>query len=330
MEEAVEFAPEDESEYETFRQEEDEASETFQISLANARHLGDQLLSYKSILNQLQDFQSDLKDLQTALEDKSDNDHSSSLAQLRALFSKIREQWAAADLHSGHPLHNEIKSGRSTLSTLEGDVSSARARGAPAVSTSITPTTSIPKDLEMKLPTIEVPTFHGDVMKWHSFWASFTAAVDSRKMPTTHKLAYLRKAIKDKDSQTLLYSPQEGPDFYPEAVAALKLRFDRKKEIHRKLVQNLISITPAKYNRTELRRSLDEYRYLMSSLKHTGHFDLQSVLSSHLYLNLPLKLQSLWDQHNSSNKNVSPIEDLMKFATEHTIWATRVLSSVAC
>ena len=104
----------------------------------------------------------------------------------------------------------------------------------------------IPRELETKLPTIDVPTFHGDIMKWSSFWSSFQATVDSKRLSKTNKLTYLRKAIKNVDSQTLLHSPQEDPDFYDEVVEALKSRFNRTKEIHRNLVHSLVSLSPVK------------------------------------------------------------------------------------
>ena len=62
---------------------------------------------------------------------------------------------------------------------------------------------------------------------------------------------------------------------------------------------------------------MDEYNHLISSIKHTGQFDLPSVLSSLLYHTLPGKLQTLWDQQNRKNKKISPIQELLTFLSEH-------------
>ena len=315
LEEARDFAPTDEAEEAAFQEEEDEVADTFSSSLTAARTLGEQLLACKAVLTGIGAFKAELDALHHSLDSEPDQDFTTSLTRLQSLLTSLKEQWTDADLPYEHPIKMELNTCYHSLTAMEGKTSSAKARATGPITIS-TPLPT-PKEMEMKLPTIEIPTFHGDTMKWHSFWTGFTASVDSRKMPLPHKLAYLRMANKDKDSQTLMYSPHEGPNFYYEAVEALKLRFDRKKEIHRKLVQNLVTLPTTKNTRTDLRKRVDDYRYILSSLKHTGHFDLPSVLTSLLYATLPVKLQTLWDQHNRANKEVSPIQELLTFVSEH-------------
>ena len=62
---------------------------------------------------------------------------------------------------------------------------------------------------------------------------------------------------------------------------------------------------------------MDEFKHLLSSLKHTGHFDLPAVLSTLLYHTLPVKLQTLWDQQTKKTKGVSPITELLAFLADH-------------
>ena len=77
-----------------------------------------------------------------------------------------------------------------------------------------------------RLPKLDVPTFHGDVMKWTTFWTQFEAIVDSNsKLSDVRKLAYLRRAIKDPEAAELLSTGAEEPGFYREMVAQLKKRF---------------------------------------------------------------------------------------------------------
>ena len=312
--EAQEFAPLEEEEAETFQNEEDEAAETFTQALDTARNLGQQIQGYKTISTAIRDFNTDLEALKDALQEAPDTDNSSAMA---ALFSTMREQWVKEELNPEHPLQNELDDCRKNLTSMERDVAAARSKANPAI-TSTTPTAPTGfREVETKLPTIDVPTFSGDIMQWCSFWTSFEATIDSKKMAKTSKLAYLRKAIRDPESQTLLYSPQEDNDFYDEVVASLQLRFNRTKEIHRKLVQTLVHLPATKNTRMDLRKRVDELRHIMSSLKHTGHFDLQSVLTSLVYSTLPLKLQTLWDQTHKSTKAVVPIHTLISFISEH-------------
>ena len=320
LEEAEEFAPADEDEYETFQTEEDESSEVFTLALQRARRLGGRILAYKAMHLGIRAFKSDLKALKTTLEESPEQDYSPALAELRINYSNLREQWAAEDLETEHPLQAEMDGCRKSLTEMEGSVSTARTLATP---TAITTTPSsvpstLPREMEPKLPAMDIPTFSGDIMKWRCFWSGFEATVDSnRKLSKPSKLSYLRKAVRDPSSQTLLYSPQEDADFYDEVVASLKLRFDRTKEIHRNLVHDLVSFTNIKYTRADLRQRVDNIKHLLSSLKHTGHYDLPTVLTSLVYATLPAKLQTLWDQHNMSNKKVSPVQELLEYVSNH-------------
>ena len=318
--EAEEFAPEDDEQLHAFQQEEEDINEVFTAALDRARTLANQILGYKAIYLGVRSFKSDLEALHNSLEKSPDQDFSPALAELRISFSNLREQWTAEELDPEHPLQNTLDDCRRSLTEMEGSVSTARTRATPTTITTPAPASvhsSLPREMEPKLPSIDIPTFEGDIMKWRCFWSAFEATVDNKKMSKPNKLSYLRKAIRDPGSQTLLYSPQEDSDFYDEVVAALKLRFDRTKEVHRNLVHDLVSLTPSKYTRADLRKKVDNVRHLLSSLKHTGHYDLPTVLTSLVYATLPAKLQTLWDQHNMLNKKVSPVLELLEYVSNH-------------
>ena len=175
-----------------------------------------------------------------------------------------------------------------------------------------------PRKQENKLPTIEVSTFHGDVMKWATFWAAFQSAVGNRDtLSDTTKLIYLRKAIKDPETQTLLTDPREDADLYPEIVKELHSRFDRTKEVHRNLVQRLIQLTNIKETRADIRKLMDTLKSTLSSLKRTGTYCLDTFLTSLVYLILPVKMQTLWEQHTKKCKKVTVVQDLIQHFSEH-------------
>ena len=171
---------------------------------------------------------------------------------------------------------------------------------------------------ETKLPTIDVPTFNGDIMAWSTFWAAFQSAVGTRAtLSDTSKLIYLRKAIKDPDTQILLNSPQETPDMYNEVVKALQARFNRTKEIHKNLVHRILQLTLVKDTRADLRKLVDTVNSTIASIKRTGTFVLETFLTSVIYLILPTKLQTLWEQHTKKQKGVAPIEELLDYLGDH-------------
>ena len=314
--EADEFAPEDDETLYAFQQEEEDATEVFTAALDRTRTLANQILGYKATYLGIRSFKTDLEALHTSLEEFPDKDYSPALAELRILFSNLREQWTAEELDPEHPLQKELDNCRRSLTTMEGSVSTARTLATTTSAPASVPST-LPREMEPKLPSMDIPTFEGDIMKWRCFWSAFEATVDSKKMSKPNKLSYLRKAVRDPSSQTLLYSPQEDSDFYDEVVAALKLRFDRTKEIHRNLVHDLVTLTASKYTRADLRKKVDNVRHLLSSLKHTGHYDLPSLLTSLVYATLPGKIQTLWDQHKMSTKTVSPVLELLEYVSLH-------------
>ena len=319
LEDAQQFILEDEAQEEK-QAEEDEASELFESSVSETRDLGESLLTLGNLRKNLDDFKIDLAALQTIVLEHPEQSHSSALETLERAHASIRRDWRQTDLDQLHSIKQEIDTSKGLLTKLASEVATQRETrdSASSRSSSSTSTTAYPpRELESKLPTIDVPTFNGDIMKWASFWSSFQAVIDNKPLSKTNKLTYLRKAIKDPESQTLLSSPQEGPDFYDEVVAVLKTRFNRTKEIHRNLVHTMTSLSNFKNTRSDIRRRVDELKHLISSLQHTGHFDAQAMSTSIVYHTMPVKLQTMWDQHMKKVKGVSPVADLLAFLADH-------------
>ena len=155
-------------------------------------------------------------------------------------------------------------------------------------------------------------------MDWSTFWASFKSTIEDRKeLSNTQRHHYLRQAIKDPHLQLLLHSPTETPDMYLEVVQELKARFNKTREIHRHLTKALLELPSPKQNRVELRRLADMVKRNMDSLRATKHYDIDSFLTSLVYLILPSRLQTLWDQHTQKDKGVLPVIQLLNFIKEH-------------
>ena len=62
---------------------------------------------------------------------------------------------------------------------------------------------------------------------------------------------------------------------------------------------------------------MDNVKRTMDSLKATKHYDLDSFLTSLVYLILPSRLQTLWDQNSKKEKGVPPVTQLLTFIREH-------------
>ena len=185
IEEAQEFAPTDEEEEAAFQEEEQDAIDLFSHTLSNARALGQQLLTCKSTLCGISTFKTSLTALQKSLDTEPDQDNSTSLLRLQALFFSLREQWVEADLPLTHPIKDELDKCEETFTTMEREVSAARIRSLPAVSLPAPPSMSTsfsssgaPAYKYIELPKIKVPKFNGDIMGWSTFWSTFKSTVD--------------------------------------------------------------------------------------------------------------------------------------------------------
>ena len=62
---------------------------------------------------------------------------------------------------------------------------------------------------------------------------------------------------------------------------------------------------------------MDVARSTISSIQHTGHYDLDAFLTSILYPCLPTRVQTLWEQHSIRDKGVPPVNKLLTFVREH-------------
>ena len=107
-----------------------------------------------------------------------------------------------------------------------------------------------PEDQACKLPKIELPHFHGNIMEWNEFWVQFKQSVDdNKKVSKANKLAYLRDVIRDPDTRTLLSCGSESAGYYDEMIDVLHQRFDQTRVIHAAYCRKLADIAPVKHNK---------------------------------------------------------------------------------
>ena len=324
IEDAQTFLPDGEEE-EAFTIDEDLAVESFQESVSTARDSAEQLLALKNILTKLGEFKTESTYIQEFLEENPDSNQSTSLQQLRTLYLSIKDEWRRENLPATHSLRPEVDLCSKTITSIEATVAASRDRSELHAATSSIHSTSFSSTSDRvcynplaDLPTIKVPTFAGNILEWSTFWAAFRSTIDSRtELSNTQKLQYLRQAVKDPDLQSLLHSPLETEDMYVSVITELKDRFNKTREIHAHLADSLIKLTTPKQTRVDLRRMVDSVKRTIDSLKHTEHYNLDAFLSSLVYLVLPQRLQTLWDQHTKKDKGVPPVLNLLKFLKEH-------------
>ena len=110
----------------------------------------------------------------------------------------------------------------------------------------------------VQLLKITLPSFNGDLMNWMSFWSQFKAAVDSNiDLTPLNKLIYLREAVNDPTTHSLLYSGAETDCLYSEVVTLLHERFDMRRGVHGNYCKDLMNVGQVKSTKTELNQFAD-------------------------------------------------------------------------
>ena len=301
--------------------EDDAAVEAFHLLLSDARHAAKDLLSLKNISKTLKDLTMTLRSTRDAFTMRPEADQSKAIQSLQVGFDKLLQDWNDADHGDDHPIKTDVHEFSTQLARLTCEMANIKDTtpvGSHDPTPSIIPGLPSYKKSEGKIPIIDIPTFEGDIMKWSSFWTSWETVIGKRdNLSDAAKLTYLRKAIIDPDCQTLLTDPRETEDCYKEVVAELHERFDRNKEVHRTLVQRLLQLTHIKETRADIRRLMDTLKSTCSSLKRTGSYDIETLLTSLVYWLLPTKMQTLWEQHTKKTKKVTPLPELIKFFSAH-------------
>lgn len=85
-------------------------------------------------------------------------------------------------------IHDQAKDMESRFQTILATVTQNQA------ASSGTQHSSLPQTV--KLPTISIKQFSGDILEWMPFWENFAAAIDQSKMSDVEKLSYLRSYLK--------------------------------------------------------------------------------------------------------------------------------------
>ena len=302
-------------------EEEQRIISRFTDHVNEVQDLAEDLLATRRIFQGLSNLKGEAQALRDTFVADPTLNQEDSLSSMNSTFSSVKKDMERATLPSTHHLRKEVDDFIPILTRLTADLASSKIKATiatpPTLSSSFSSSDS-DYDETCRIPKIDIPTFHGDIMQWASFWAQFEASIDSHeRLSDVRKLVYLRKAIKDPDTRELLNTGVEKPGMYGEIVGVLKQRFDRTREIHRNHCQKLTQLGTIKSTRTDLSRFVDTARTTISSLNHSGYYTLDAFLTSTLYLNLPVKLQTLWEQQSKKDKGVPPVAQLLTFISDH-------------
>ena len=306
--------------------EEEAIVDLFQQNVADIKLQAATLISLKGCAKSHRKLSAAIKAVRDAFSMRPEADQSSALRQLSTSYDALLTEWDSGNHDEEHPLLTSIEECGAHITQLTCEMAGIRDRSPASshdLSASFSSAGGAVRLRAPKLPTLELPTFNGEVMKWATFWTAFSNQVGNREeISDSDKLIYLRKAITHQPTQDLLDAPREEEDSYAEVVTELKRRFDLPKEVHKNLVQRIMQLTPIKETQDDIKRLMDSVRKTLLSLKRTGSYCLESFMTSVVYLILPKKLQVLWEQHSKKERKVTGVFTMLDFFLEHAATLT--------
>lgn len=166
---------------------------------------------------------------------------------------------------------------------------------------------------DVKLPSLTLPTFGGNVLDWQPFWDQYDAVVHSTDLPEVTKFTYLRSLLEGEASE-VIQGLSLTAAHYATACKILKERFGRKERIIFGHVQELLSLaTVNQYSLSSLRKLQNSLLAHTRSLEALGIDGSQyGVLLTPIVLAaLPSEIRMLWARQ-SENKE-SDLTFLLEF-----------------
>ena len=250
----------------------------------------------------------DLEDVEESKNADPHKDYTVSIERITKFFEKLRTIVDKSTIHPDHQLRRDVK----RLSSRINHLSTEEKRDPLPITIATTPAPANANAVQ--LPKIALPHFNGDLMTWSTFWSQFRAAVDSNTdLTNLNKLAYLRDAIQDPETCSLLFSSAEHNGMYNEVVALLHERFDRHREVHADYCKILTSIGQVESTKAELTQLASTLTRTISGLKYAGQYDLDAFLTSVLVSSIAKPLQIEWEVQSQDQKKVPPIDEFVKF-----------------
>ena len=167
----------------------------------------------------------------------------------------------------------------------------------------------------VKLPSLSIPTFDGEPTKWKSYWQQFEATIhNSKKLDDQLRMQYLLKSLTTKKAKDAIEGIDAVAEAYPEAVAALKSRFDRPQVIHRAHVRAILNIKPLKDgSSTELRKLHDTLQHHLRSLKAMEKLDFERFMTALGESKLDDLTMVEWQKSTQTEKDVPDYHKFLEF-----------------
>ena len=123
------------------------------------------------------------------------------------------------------------------------------------------------KNCSVRLPKIELPAFHGDILKYYEFMEAFKNTVDSSDLTNVEKFTYLKQFLSGEALSTLEGLPITN-DNYIVALELLRERYGDETRRTRAHIKCLLELDTCDFqNATYLRSFIDKVKLHMRGLE---------------------------------------------------------------
>ena len=183
----------------------------------------------------------------------------------------------------------------------------------------------------VRLPELNIPTFDGESTNWKSYWQQFEATIHkSTKLTDQLRMQYLLKSLTTQKARDAIEGIDATAEAYPEAIEALKARFDRPEVIHRAHVRALLKARYLKDgSSSELRNLHDTFQHHLRSLKALKKLNFGQFITALGESKLDPTTMIEWQKFTQGETDVPDYERFLDFldlrakATELTVQQKR-------
>ena len=168
------------------------------------------------------------------------------------------------------------------------------------------------------LPKVKLPQFSGNSLEWPQWFGLFQALVDSQvSLSKTEKMVHLQTSVTGV-AQKSIAGFMYNPDLYDQALAVLKERFGREKDVVRAHLNAMFNAPrPSAFSASALEdfhATVNCTVAVLKSLHYEGdlhsHENLQRVVEK-----LPPDLRREWSRHEIEHETESGTLSLISFCT---------------
>ncbi|XP_037521631.1 uncharacterized protein LOC119398888 [Rhipicephalus sanguineus] len=131
---------------------------------------------------------------------------------------------------------------------------------------------STPRYRSVALPTLQVPTYAGDLRQWQEFWDHYSATIhENTELPPIEKFKYLLTYLTGA-AKRAIEGIRLADNNYEIAVTTLKERFGRQELLVSEHIDQLLALSPVRSSKEveKLRVLHDTVRFRVSALEGLG------------------------------------------------------------